>query len=148
MTKEFLAALLNGREHRKFDLTKDEAEHAKEAGLVAVFGYSDDNLEFRGAIRDEIGAYEGVTAVLYKGSKRYDAITDESEAIRDLGLDSDLEAALVARRKGHKVEAVWAPKEIDATWLIRTHLPHATFDIMEDGELFCRGLVLDVADLK
>jgi len=36
----------------------------KAAGLVAVFGASDDLMEFRGAINDEVGAYDGGTAYL------------------------------------------------------------------------------------
>jgi hypothetical protein len=149
MTKESLAALLTGREYRKFDLTKEEAEQASAAGLVAVFGYSDDNLEFRGAIRDEIGAYEGVTAVLYKKGKNcYGVVPDDRETIREIDHDHELEAALAARRTGQTVRAIWAPKVPNATWFITTQLPCAAFDIMEDGGLFCRGLVLDVADLK
>jgi hypothetical protein len=149
MTKEFLAALLNGREYRKFDLTKEEAAQAEADGLVAVFGYSDDNLVFRGAIRDEIGAYEGGTAVLYKkGKGSYGVVPDDRETIREIDHDHELESALAARRTGQTVRAIWAPKVPDATWFITTQLPCAAFDIMEDGDLFCRGLVLDIADLR
>ena len=37
------------------EITKEEEAEAKAAGLVVVFGYSDDGTEFRGAIRDEAG---------------------------------------------------------------------------------------------
>lgn len=51
------------------------------------------------------------------------------------------------RRKpnGVGIEAIWSPDEIDASWLIKTDIPHATFDILEDGDLFCRGVVFALA---
>lgn len=52
--KEF-AAMLNGREYRR-EITKAEEKEAKAAGLIVAFGASDDNLELRGAVDDEIGA--------------------------------------------------------------------------------------------
>jgi hypothetical protein len=47
-----------------------------------------------------------------------------------------------------KIKAVWDPEDIDASWKIETEIPHETFDIMEDGELFCRGVVFHVDDVK
>ena len=46
MTKEELAAMLNGREYGK-EITKAEEEKAKANGLVVIYGYSDDNVELR-----------------------------------------------------------------------------------------------------
>lgn len=56
MTKEILAAQLTGREYGSEMSTQEEAA-AKAAGLVVIFGASDDLMEFRGAIHDE--AYPG-----------------------------------------------------------------------------------------
>ena len=50
--KEF-ANKLNGRTYLN-EITKEEEKIAKELGYVIVFGYSDDNTEFKGAIDDEI----------------------------------------------------------------------------------------------
>lgn len=58
MTAKEMAELLNGREYGN-EITSDEEKLAKESGLVVVFGYSDDNCEFRGAIDDEVGCYCG-----------------------------------------------------------------------------------------
>ena len=38
----------------------------KELGYVVVFSYSDDNMEFRGAINDEFACYYGGTVYLDK----------------------------------------------------------------------------------
>ena len=37
----------------------EEERLAKENGLVVVFGYSDDNIELRGAINNEAGCFDG-----------------------------------------------------------------------------------------
>ena len=55
MTKESLAALLNGREIGN-EIEHGEAKAAKEHGLVVVYGYSDDGMEVRGAIRGNMDA--------------------------------------------------------------------------------------------
>lgn len=57
MTAKELAEMLSGRKYG-MEITSEEARAAKDAGLVVVYGYSDDNVEFRGAIDEEVGAYE------------------------------------------------------------------------------------------
>src|SRR3990167_5676412 len=66
MTKEELAEKLHGREY-PFNLTKDEIAEAKTAGLVIIYGASDDLLEFEGAIYDEVGAHDGGEAFIANG---------------------------------------------------------------------------------
>lgn len=56
---DFWADKLEGREYRK-EITKEEEEEAKAAGIVVAFGASDDLVELRGAINDEFGAYDGL----------------------------------------------------------------------------------------
>lgn len=33
------------------------------------------------------------------------------------------------------------------TWVISTNVPHVTFDIMEEGEVFCKGIIVHQSDL-
>lgn len=106
MTKEQMAALLNGREIGQ-EITKDEEHIAKESGLLVVFGASDDLMEFRGKYRQEFDCYDG--------------------------------------GKFPFIEAIWGRDDI--SWQYETELPHATFDIMEDGEVYCRGIVIDMGDI-
>ena len=42
-----------------FDLTQSQKEFCKNHDIVVVYGYSDDNVEFDGAIREEVDAWEG-----------------------------------------------------------------------------------------
>lgn len=137
MTKEELAARLNGREYCD-EITRDEAQAAKEAGLVVIFGASDDLVEFRGAIYDELGMYGGGEFLLDDRGP----LPEE----RDDDWDDDEMAEYFRRReRAHKVEALQGPG--DYFWTFRTDVPHATFEISEDGEPFCRGIVIDVRSL-
>jgi hypothetical protein len=105
---------LNGEE---YPLTVSDGMQAycADNGIVIVFGQSDDLMEFNGAIDDEIGAYEG--GVIYINDKQLD------------------------HTEGLKIEALWCDGDI--AWTYKTEIPHETFDIMEDGEVFCKGIIFE-----
>jgi hypothetical protein len=140
MTKEEAAQVLNGSEYGE-EGSKALFTQMRDAGLVAVFGASDDLMEFRGAIYDEVGAWDGATVhVDTKG------LVPTFDDVNDTGDEAQI-AAYFRRKPAMKpIEAVWSPDEIDASWLIKTAIPHATFDVMEDGDLYCRGIVFALAD--
>lgn len=146
MSKEEFAARLHGRDARRFDLTKEESQQAKAAGFAVIFGQSDDLMEFRGAIEDEVGAWDGVTAVVFKHKDRFFAV--DADSISEMDNARQEVAAMDAAEAGNLVKAVWGNAAPELRWLIKTALPHAAFDLLEDGEVYDRGLVLDVADLK
>lgn len=137
MSKELFAMLLNGRQYGS-EIAPDEEAAAKSAGLLVIYGASDDLMEFRGAARDELDAYEGRTALIDAAGVLPDR--DQVEG------DDELKA-LFARQPGARaVEALWA-KEEDFSWTFKTDVPHATFVIMDDEEQYCRGIVINMADL-
>ncbi len=138
MDAKTLAAQISGREYGK-ELTKQEAEQARAAGLVVVYGASDDLMEFEGAIYDEFGCYEGGTALVdEKGLLDRDQIDDsDDEAIADY----------VARKKtARSIEAAWSDAG-NPCWSYKTDIPHETFEIIDEGEIYCRGIVFALADL-
>ena len=137
MSPKELADRLNGVEYPAREIRRDYADLAKQNNLVIAYGMSDDLLEFRGAIYGEFGAYDG-TEVLFLDGKPMDEV--------------DLEALPMLRKQGikpqHFVKSTWEPQGLDASWLIETSFPGAvSFDIMEDGRIYCRGIVFPlVAD--
>lgn len=142
LTPAEFAARINGREYRS-ELNEEEAALAKANGLIVVFGYSDDNVEFEGAIRDEIGAYNGTTV-------RVDAegILPDWE---NVDKDDKEEMKRWLRRDGLRVfsiQALWCATTEDPSWTFRTEIPHVCFDVMEDGEVFCRGMVFSLDELR
>ena len=140
MNKEQFAELLNGRQYRD-EITKEEEKLAKENGLLVCFGASDDLLEFRGIVYDEVGAYDGGSALLVKkkGGKIGVMSEDDFKEVQEIMDDKELDFELL------KVEVVaeWCHDDLECSWRIKSDLPHATFDIMDDGELYCRGIVIE-----
>jgi hypothetical protein len=136
MTKEQLAEKLNGREYCD-EITAAEEAQAKAAGLVVIFGASDDLCEFRGAINDEVDCYGGGRAKIHA-----DGVFDA----RHEGCDCEHCGYKTIAAKCAAIEAVWSETP-DISWTYKTTLPHATFEIMEDGEKYCRGIVIAAADL-
>jgi len=133
MKKEELAKILNGRK-RGDEITKEEIKIAKDNGLVVVYGYSDDNLEFNGAIDDEVDAYDGTKVYITK----------------------KLEIKSKPKEGRKLVEAIWYPildislmEELECSWLIKSDIPNSFFDIMDsdEEELFCRGIIFDIKDI-
>lgn len=148
ITKEEFAQRLTGREYTD-EISRAEEAEAKASGLLVVFGASDDLMEFRGALRDEANAYEGATARISKEAKLHpDDLDEHEEFLKEHGLYDAFMA-----RFGNEIKAAWCPHKEDpaapkCSWLITTELPHATFDVMEDGDLYCRGIVINTKDLK
>lgn len=104
--------------------------------LVAVFGASDDLMEFCGAISDEVGCYDGGTAYLTpEGLLQNECDNEECPHFERL------------QKGAATIEAVWAPDGEDISWVYNTTIPHETFTIYEDGEPYCRGIVFALADV-
>ncbi|MFZ6774709.1 hypothetical protein ACO0LB_18565 [Undibacterium sp. SXout7W] len=139
MTKEEFAALLSGRTYGK-EITKDEEVIAKELGLIVIIGASDDLVEIYGVEREEIGAYGGTSFMIDANGvlKPRDEIdNDDDVALQDY---------FFRRGNSKKVEAIF-DNDTGYTWTYKTEIPHACFDIFEDGDAYCRGIVIDSADL-
>ena len=133
MNVQELANLLNGREYRQ-EITKEEAQQAKEAGLVVVYGASDDLMEFDGVIHDELGAWNGTTAYLNEHGLLVNDCVDECPHFEK------------AKQKARTIKAIWHDNG-EYSWTFETTISHATFDIVEDGEKYCRGIVFELATL-
>ncbi|MYM81134.1 KTSC domain-containing protein [Duganella sp. FT50W] len=138
LTKELLAVALHGREY-PFLLPPEEQALATAAGLVVIYGNSDDSFEARGAIIGQQYVY-GHGAILIDGKGLLpvrDNIDDDAE-LRDFFTREPL---------AKKVRAIFGGVAPEPSWTYTTSLPHATFDIMEDGIVYCRGIVISMADL-
>ncbi len=136
MTAKELAARLNGREYRS-EMTLEEISIAKESGLVVVFGASDDLMEFRGAIDDEVGCYEGGKAYASANGLWQD----------DYGCGGDQQCEFIERAKEAfiPIYALWGVEGY--SWIFDTKIPHEKFVIFEDGGKYCRGIVFSMDDL-
>ncbi|SUD59752.1 Uncharacterised protein [Ectopseudomonas oleovorans] len=134
MTAAKLAEQLNGIEYPA-SISRDLEAQAKAAGLLIVFGASDDLMEFRGAIHDEIGCCDGGTAYLGAG----DLLQNDCDS-------EDCPHFARAKERAPKIEALWC-EEPGYSWTYKTSIPHETFEVVEDGGPYCRGIVFALADL-
>lgn len=128
------AKALNNNQYRS-EGDKALFEKMKAAGLVAVFGASDDLMEFRGAIYDEADA-PGVAYITPEGMPKNDC---------DDGYCPYFEKVLEGAAQ---IKAVWCPEGRDLSWAYETTIPHATFIIMEDDEPYCEGIVFALSDVR
>lgn len=133
MNIQEFANLLNGREMDE-EITLTEELQAKELGFVIVFGASDDLAELRGAIYDEVSCYNDGT--LYFGK---DGILENKCDDENCPYYAEL------KKSCKTIEAVW--DEDGYSWIYKTDIPHATFEIMEDEERYCRGIVFEIKSL-
>jgi len=133
MTPSEAAKRLDGGEYGK-EGSKEVFAEMKAAGLVAVFGASDDLMEMRGAVYDEVGAYGGTQArFTSKGLLQNECDEEDCPYFARVA-----EAAV-------PVKAHWDRDGV--SWTYETVIPHETFVINEDGEPYCRGIVFALADV-
>jgi hypothetical protein len=148
MTKEEWAAHLSGREY-PLTIARRDIENMQAYRIVVVYGRSDDLMEFSGAIDDEVGAYQGTTVYV----DGVGLIPNFDDLIADESIDSDgtdqkdrLRNYFQREGCGREIEAIW-DGGCGYSWTYKTTIPHATFDIMDDDETYCRGIVFSLDEL-
>lgn len=135
MDKNELAGRLNGRQYLD-ELRPEDVRDAYNSGLVIVFGSSDDTMLFRGAMHSSTYCYGGGKAYIEETGTLLGACKCGCKWYKE------------AKEKCKYIEAVWCDPDIGAAWSYKTDMPHSVFNIMEDDELYCRGIVFGISDVK
>ena len=133
-----LAEKLNGCLERD-EVSKEVEQIAKENGLVIVFGASDDLMIFRGAIDDELCAYEGATAYI-----------DSLGLIVNRCDDDNCPYYIEKLGSATEIKAVWCITK-DYAWTFETSIPHETFDVIDPNDqeqCYCKGIVFKLSDVE
>jgi hypothetical protein len=139
LTKEEMAARLDGREYRE-EMTADDEVLAHDSGLIVIFGASDDLVEFRGVVTDEIGMYgSGPVLIDEQGPLPKERDDDWS--------DDEMADYFARKKRAVTLRAEWCERD-DFSWSFQSPVPVAEFNIMEGTEHYCRGIVIDVRDLE
>ncbi|MDF8363309.1 MULTISPECIES: hypothetical protein [Achromobacter] len=138
LTAAELASRLHNRQYGN-EITSEEEKEAGRAGLLIVFGASDDLLEFRGAFRDQAGAYDSATVQFHAGGAlpAWDDLDKTNE--------DDVLQYFEQKMNANQVTAHWDHEGY--SWFIEPGmgLGYAVFDVLEDDERYCRGIVIDMA---
>jgi len=139
---------ITGREYGD-ELTKAEETELKNLGFVAIFGYSEDTILFRGAIYDFVDAGNGTefklrsTHILPKTcgcNCEYCGFNSvKAEKLQVLLHDPTARPARSVRQRRRRGESF--------TWTFITSVPHATFEVFDEGSPYCRGIIIDTKDL-
>lgn len=130
MIEKEIADMLDGLEYGE-EIREDILKYAKENRAVIVFGASDDLMEFRGAITDELTIYGDGFAYLNKDG-----------LLRNKCNNKDCPYFIEKRLQAKSIAAVWDCGGY--SWIYTTEIPHETFEIFEEGQKYCKGIVFSV----
>lgn len=133
MITEEIAYNMDGCEYEDITAANDR-RYAKDNDVVIVFGASDDLIVFQGAIRDEADCYGGKTIYFNRsGVLQSECEIDGCPYFEKIKIGAS------------SIKAIW---DADGyAWTYETLIPHETFDIMDDGEKYCRGIVFLLSDV-
>ncbi|MDO4288364.1 MAG: hypothetical protein Q4C55_04165 [Eubacterium sp.] len=130
------AQLLDGREYKQ-EMTEAEKAQAKAAGVVVVFGCSDDRTVFHGAIEAEVATVDGGVIYLTEEGLFEECPCDCIHARR-------------AKAKASRILVKWCKGPY--VWSYETDIPHAAFEVIDNQPAenlkFCQGLVFSLEHLK
>lgn len=158
---QYLASLINGRQYRN-ELTEADIAYAREHKLLICYAASDDLAEVRGFVDEEFSVGDNTfTASFNEWGYRptWEQLT-ESDIVTQHDYRKWFEQECLP-----VVEVRWefCPDGYDLTWLVSASCPSTelfdgdtlftvlcceVFDVMEGGEVFCRGLVVDMSLLS
>jgi hypothetical protein len=130
MDKEWLAKQLDGVQYPPV-FAKELVAMAKENRLIIVTGGSDELMEFDGFFMGEVDCYEGGFAYLTS-----DGLLENECPEPDCPYFAKI------KQSAARIEAVWDNEGY--SWTYQTTLPHASFDVMEGSEKYCRGIIVEM----
>ena len=148
-TIDDLAKLLNGNSNgdeldNPYNINVEEI--CRKNKWIILFPYSDDCLEVRGYIDDELGAWNDTN---YKLVKKGDFYPDENEDNTYHKAEKDM---IYATEEDPNIHMMWDSDEHPYTWWIDTnYTDSAYFDIIdeddEDDETWARCCIIDCSNI-
>lgn len=139
VTKEQLAQSLQGMQYK--DFSEEVLKTAKDNDLVIVSGFSDDGIQFDGAIDDLTYIYKAQTI-------RFDrnGVIPEWEEFDKEDMD-EVRAYIKAidNKEYGEITGIWG--EGDYGWHYETEIPHVTFEVLDDDQKYCLGIVFAIEDI-
>lgn len=109
----------------------------KASGLIAMYGYSDDGVLIDGAERDQL---ENDTIYFTSNGR-----------LKNRCEEDNCPYHAEEKKSAATISPIWCEDVGDTSgfaWRFKTDIPHATFIVKEDDELFCEGIVFALKDVK
>ena len=131
MDVKHVAEALNGSEYPSIG-DRDLFAECKAKGIVVVRGHSDDVMVFDGAISDEF----------------YDTVKLDSSGVLNNDCDEGENCPNYKEPKNvATIKPIFDGSPDEPAWVFKTDIPHSTFNVMEDGEIFQRAIVFALTDI-
>ena len=148
-TIEDLAKLLNGNKYcdeLKNPYNLDVEKICKDNKWIILFPYSDDCLEVRGYIDDEIGAWDDTN---YKIVKKGEFYEDRNE---DNTYHKATKDGLLHTEEDPHIFMKWCPEDKSYIWYIESNYPNvAYFDIdeedVDENKIWARCCIIDCSEI-
>ena len=120
------------------DIPANADKLAETIGAAIIYGYSDDGVMVDGVVSDQGSAYDSNT--LWLDRKGFLPINEDLTLQNDEPATVDECREIVKRfDSAVKLKAIWG--DTGLAWRYETEVEHCTFEIREDGEVWCRGIV-------
>ena len=142
---EEIVDILNGTSDsdNEFEDKVEEIQNiAQAAGIVIVYGRSDDLIEFRGAICDELGAWKGGIYLIKRNDTNASVERLDNTELYSLSLEEQQNCIFASGLR----------------WRYKTDIPHKEFTIYYDkpdeeslfseDNIYCVGIVFYLKDVK
>lgn len=126
--KEF-AKMLDGRSIGD-EVSKELRKIAEDNDFIIIHGASDDLAVIDGRINDEVGSLYNGGEIAFVDGYLFSKECGDDECPHDSRI---WDCAI-------KVEADWCAPD-KPCWSYSTSIPHEKFNIIEDGEVWCEGIV-------
>jgi hypothetical protein len=136
VTIKDVALMLDGREYGSEVSPREETEF-KNAGIVVVYGYSDDCVEFEGAVNTEIGIWNTGNIPLLNGVP-FDVpcATEEFET----------HCCPLLKEVAKRLKYIKSKFGVNG-WEFDADFPCEKFTVVEEGDAYGVGLIYALADL-
>lgn len=120
------------------DIPGTALEFAQEIGAAIIYGYSDDGILVEGVTEDQADAYGGTTVWV---DKEGFLPLNSNLTLTDEGAETLDECRKLVNRFDRSVKVEAIEEQGNYYWQYKTDWPHKTFEIMEDGKPWCKGIV-------
>lgn len=144
LTKEKLAELLNG----KVMFGHGTATLAEQYNLVVIAGLYDDWVKVIGDITGEILPADMDLALLMRGDKFTDDENPKCRYVADRNMILPLSDEYDNDDHPRLIRVEKEPEETGLTWRVTSNIPHAKFSLLENGEPYSEGIIIDLDEIE
>lgn len=120
------------------DIPASAISLADQIGAAIIYGYSDDGIIVEGAVQDQAGVYGGTT--VWVDEEGFLPI-NENQNCTDAEIETISDYRKLVKRFDRSVKVEAIEEQDGYYWQYKTDWPHKTFEITEDGEPWCKGIV-------